>query len=143
MNKQDNQIAKRLSNYSTVSTELALLSAHRLLALLESATTNGTSTGCATVTLEIAGTPVFVKKIRLTDTERQSKNIRSTANLYGLPPYCQYGMPGSIGSPGFGVWRELAANIMTTKLKAVCQKMGKTHLGLMSSVLQHPMVTFI
>jgi hypothetical protein len=114
MNIQDNQIAKRLTNYSTVSTELALLSDHRLLALLESATTSDTSTGCTTVSLEIAGTPIFVKKIRLTDTERQSKNIRSTANLYGLPPYCQYGMPGSIGSPGFGVWRELAANIMTT-----------------------------
>ncbi|HCU6011399.1 TPA: hypothetical protein OUZ74_003502 [Legionella pneumophila] len=114
MNIQDNQIAKRLTNYSTVSTELALLSDHLLLALLESATTSDTSTGCTTVSLEIAGTPIFVKKIRLTDTERQSKNIRSTANLYGLPSYCQYGMPGSIGSPGFGVWRELAANIMTT-----------------------------
>jgi RimJ/RimL family protein N-acetyltransferase len=110
----DNQIAKRLTNYSAVSTELALLSDHSLLELLESATTIDTSTGCSTVSLEIAGTPVFVKKIRLTDTERQPKNIMSTANLYGLPPYCQYGLAGSIGSPGFGVWRELAANIMTT-----------------------------
>ena len=35
---------------------------------------------------------------------------RSTANLFGLPGFYQYGL----GSAGFGAWRELAAHIMTT-----------------------------
>ena len=35
----------------------------------------------------------------------------STANLFGLPTYYQYG----IGSAGFGVWRELSAHEMTTE----------------------------
>jgi hypothetical protein len=34
----------------------------------------------------------------------------STANVFGLPTFCQYG----VGGPGFGAWRELAANTMTT-----------------------------
>lgn len=34
----------------------------------------------------------------------------STANLFGLPTFCQYG----VGGPGFGAWRELAANTMAT-----------------------------
>lgn len=50
--------------------------------------------------------PVFVKRVPLADRER----VRSTANLFGLPLYCQYG----VGSPGFGAWRELAAHTMTT-----------------------------
>ncbi|MGW3917776.1 hypothetical protein ACWEBX_40980, partial [Streptomyces sp. NPDC005070] len=35
---------------------------------------------------------------------------RSTANLFGLPMFYQYG----VGSAGFGAWRELAAHVMTT-----------------------------
>ena len=34
----------------------------------------------------------------------------STVNLFDLPVYCQYG----IGSPGFGVWREIAAHTLST-----------------------------
>ena len=34
----------------------------------------------------------------------------STANVFQLPPFCHYG----IGSPGGGVWREVAAHTMTT-----------------------------
>ncbi|MEO6766957.1 MAG: hypothetical protein ABIO03_25940 [Umezawaea sp.] len=37
----------------------------------------------------------------------------STANLFGLPAFCHYGV-GLIGGPGFGAWRELAAHTMTT-----------------------------
>lgn len=33
--------------------------------------------------ISIEDTPVFVKKIRLTDTEKQPENIMSTANLNG------------------------------------------------------------
>ncbi|WP_306364129.1 serine/threonine-protein kinase [Nocardia sp. CC227C] len=63
--------------------------------------------------MEIAGTQVFVKRIPLTDLERQPEHVRSTANLFDLPLCCQYGV-GLIGGPGFGAWRELAVHTMTT-----------------------------
>jgi len=40
----------------------------------------------------------------------QSENVGSTANLFSLPLGCQYG----VGSPSFGVWREVVANTMAT-----------------------------
>jgi hypothetical protein len=60
--------------------------------------------------LEVAGTPVFVRRVPLTDLERRPENVRSTANLFALPVFCQYGL----GGPGFGAWRELAVHTMTT-----------------------------
>jgi hypothetical protein len=63
--------------------------------------------------LNIAGAPVFVKRIPLTDLERHPHNVMSTANVFGLPTFCHYGVTAN-GSPGFGAWRELAANAMTT-----------------------------
>lgn len=69
--------------------------------------------GGKTVLLEVDGAPVFVKQIPLTDLERRPENVHSTANLFGVPSFCQYGI-GSIGSPGFGAWRELAVQTMTT-----------------------------
>lgn len=106
----NNQLVKRLTTYSAVSTELALLSNERLLDLMEKATPLGTSIGGTTALIEIAGTTVFVKKIRLTDIEMRPENVMSTANVFGLPTFCQYG----VGSPGFGIWRELATHAMTT-----------------------------
>jgi hypothetical protein len=111
---QDSKQSNRLGTYGAVSTELALLSNQRLLTLLESATPLGTSIGGTTALLEVAGSTIFVKKVRgLTDIERRPENIMSTANLFVLPTFCQYGLSG-IGSPGFGVWRELATHVMTT-----------------------------
>ncbi|GAA3630440.1 hypothetical protein GCM10022223_55200 [Kineosporia mesophila] len=46
----------------------------------------------------------------MTDLELLPENVRSTANLFDLPMYYQYG----IGSAGFGAWRELAAHIIST-----------------------------
>ena len=110
----NNQLAKRLATYSAVSTELALLSNERLLGLLENAIPLGAGIGGTTALLEIAGSTVFVKRVRgLTDIERRPEHIMSTANLFELPTFCQYGLSG-IGSPGFGVWRELATHVMTT-----------------------------
>jgi len=63
------------------------------------------------VLLEVEGTPVFAKRVPLTDLERRPENRMSTANLFRLPTGCHY---GTGWSPGFGVWRELAANAMTT-----------------------------
>lgn len=54
-----------------------------------------------------------MKRVPLTDLERRPEHIRSTANLFGLPLSCQYGV-GAVGSPGFGAWRELAVHTMTT-----------------------------
>lgn len=112
-------ISTRIATYGAMATELALLSDQRLLKLLETATPMGTSIGGTTLLLKIGGTSIFVKKIRITDIERFPQNIMSTANLFNLPEYYQYGL----GSAGFGVWRELAVHTITTNwvLAAKCQ----------------------
>ncbi|MFD1364018.1 hypothetical protein [Actinoplanes sichuanensis] len=56
--------------------------------------------------------PVFVTRVPLTD--RELAHPRSTANLFDLPVRCQYGMYRLAG-PGFGAWRELAANQTVTE----------------------------
>ena len=66
--------------------------------------------GGTSLQIEIDNTPVFVKKVPLTDLELQTENYMSTANIFNLPMCYQYG----IGSAGFGAWRELAAHVMTT-----------------------------
>lgn len=48
--------------------------------------------------------------VPVTDLELDAGNHQSTANLFHLPPYYQYG----IGSVGFGAWRELAAHVLTS-----------------------------
>lgn len=100
----------RLTAYSAVSTALALLSDRALQQALDAAAPIGSGIGGKSALLEVAGTPVFVKRVPLTDLERRPENVRSTANLYELPSFCHYG----IGGPGFGAWRELAVHTMTT-----------------------------
>lgn len=58
--------------------------------------------------VDVDGVSVFTKRIPLSD--REVANQGSTANLFDLPMYCQYGM----GGPGFNAWRELAANVIVT-----------------------------
>jgi hypothetical protein len=67
-----------------------------------------TGSGGRKAVLDVNGTRVFVKRVPLTDLELS--NPHSTANLFGLPTFYQYGL----GSTGFGAWRELAAHLMTT-----------------------------
>ncbi|MEV7870975.1 protein kinase family protein [Streptomyces sp. NPDC088124] len=100
----------RLTAHSAASTSLALCSDRTLRELVEAAVPIGSGIGGKSALLEVAGTPVFVKRVPLTDPERQPEHLRSTANLFELPVFCQYG----IGGPGFGVWRELAVHTMTT-----------------------------
>ncbi|PSM45426.1 hypothetical protein C6Y14_03680 [Streptomyces dioscori] len=100
----------RLAAHGAVSTALALHSDRALQELLDAAGTTGTGIGGRTTLLEVGGTRVFVKRVPLTDLERQPGNIRSTANLFELPLFSQYG----VGGPGFGAWRELAVHTMTT-----------------------------
>ncbi|MCX4628017.1 protein kinase family protein [Streptomyces sp. NBC_01443] len=101
---------ERLTAYSAVSTRLSLLSDHRLRALTAAATPLGSGIGGRSAELDVDGTRVFVKRVPLTDIELLARNVRSTANLFGLPLHYQYG----VGSAGFGAWRELAAHAMTT-----------------------------
>ncbi|MEV0355280.1 protein kinase family protein [Nocardia sp. NPDC050697] len=100
----------RLRAYSDVSTALALHGDRALSDLVDAGTPVGVGIGGKSTLLEAAGTPVFVKRVPLTDAEVRA---RSTANVFDLPTFCQYGV-GLIGSPGFGAWRELAVHTMTT-----------------------------
>jgi hypothetical protein len=58
--------------------------------------------------LTVAGLPVFVKRIPVTEMEYEQ--MFSTQNVYDLPAFYQYGL----GSVGFGVFRELVTHIKTT-----------------------------
>src|SRR5262249_19520615 len=98
----------RLVKYSDVSTALALLNDHQLDRLVDKAQAIGAGIGGTSALLDIAGAPVFVKRIPLTDLERHPQNVMSTANVFGLPTFCQYGVV-AYGGPGFGAWREVAA----------------------------------
>lgn len=112
----------RIKTYSNLSTELSLQSDQSLVDLLSKATPIGASIGGTASSIDVCDKQVFIKKIPLTDLERQPANRMSTSNLFELPLYCQYGL-GSIGSPGFGAWRELAVNKMCTNwvLSGECQ----------------------
>lgn len=103
----------RLAAYDAVSTSLALRSDHELCDLVDAATPLGAGIGGTSALLEVDGTPVFVKRLPLTDLERQPRHVRSTANLFGLPAFCHLGL-GVPGGPGWGAWREVAAHTMTT-----------------------------
>ncbi|MCD9903020.1 protein kinase family protein [Streptomyces sp. MT29] len=101
----------RLAAYSAVSTSLALHSDRRLSELVDAALALGSGIGGRSALLKVDGQPVFVKRVPLTERERLPEHARSTANLFGIPTFCQYGVGGG---PGFGAWRELAVHTMTT-----------------------------
>ncbi|MFJ5304778.1 protein kinase family protein [Streptomyces sp. NPDC088350] len=103
----------RVAAHSDIATALALLSDHELSELIEDGTPLGTGIGGRSTLVEVDGRRVFVKRMPLTDVERRPENARSTANVFGTPAFCHYGI-GAIPSPGFGVWRELASHEMTT-----------------------------
>ncbi|MGV9758606.1 protein kinase family protein [Streptomyces tricolor] len=102
--------AARVSAYAAVGAELSLLSDRRLGDAVAAAPALGSGIGGRRGEMEVAGIPVFVKRIPLTDIEMRPEHVRSTANLFELPLCYQYG----VGSAGFGAWRELAAHVMTT-----------------------------
>ncbi|MBL7258867.1 serine/threonine protein phosphatase [Paractinoplanes lichenicola] len=98
---------ERLRRHAAVAAKLSALSDDRLAELVGEDAKAGI--GGSTTTIAVDGGPVFVKRVPLTDLELEHPG--STANLFGLPTFYQYG----IGSAGFGVWRELAAHTMTTR----------------------------
>ncbi|WP_405743061.1 protein kinase family protein [Streptomyces sp. NBC_01525] len=102
--------AARLSAYADVGARLSLLSDRGLTDAVAAAPARGSGIGGRRAEMEVEGRRVFVKRVPLTDLELRPEHVRSTANLFGLPLYYQYG----VGSAGFGAWRELAAHLMTT-----------------------------
>jgi hypothetical protein len=105
--------AARLAAHGAVSTALALCSDRELSDLLDAAQPMGSGIGGTSALLDVGGTPVFVKRVPLSDLERQPENVGSTANLFELPAFCHFGV-GVIGGTSFGAWRELAVHTMTT-----------------------------
>ncbi|AZN41359.1 protein kinase domain-containing protein [Paenibacillus albus] len=100
----------RLASYAAVSTALSLLSDEQLRERVENAQIVGIGIGGSTALLQLEDRPIFAKIIPLTELESRTPNVMSTRNVFELPPYCHYG----IGPPAGGVWREIAAHIMTT-----------------------------
>lgn len=101
----------RRARHEAVSAWLAARDDDELAALLDAAP-DAVSVGGGSSVLDVAGARVFAKRIAITD--RELAHPHSTANLFDLPAYCQYGMYPLAG-PGFGAWRELAANEMVTR----------------------------
>jgi hypothetical protein len=99
-----------VSAYAAVGARLSLFSDRRLGDVVAAAPSLGSGIGGRSAEMEVEGLRVFVKRVPLTDIELQPEHVRSTANLFDLPLFYQYGA----GSAGFGAWRELAAHIMTT-----------------------------
>lgn len=60
--------------------------------------------GGGAAVLVVDDVPVFSKRIPLSDREVADQG--STANLFELPMFCQYG----VGGPSFNAWRELAGH---------------------------------
>ncbi|MEV0071775.1 MULTISPECIES: hypothetical protein [unclassified Amycolatopsis] len=98
----------RLTNHLRVSTALALLSDRQLTERLADAEVVSEGIGGTGVRLDVDGTPVFAKRVPLTELEL--RHPHSTANLYDLPVFCHYGL----GSPEGSAWRELALHVMAT-----------------------------
>lgn len=105
-----NRNSARIKLYSQISSSLAALSNEKLKQILADAKPMHEGIGGKSVLISIDDTPVFVKKIPLTDIEQLPQHFMSTVNIFDLPLSYQYG----VGSAGFGAWRELATHIMTT-----------------------------
>jgi hypothetical protein len=100
------RLDSRRRTHDAVAARLAALSDDGLAALLAEAPASGVNMhGNQAAVIDVEGMKVFVKQIALTNLERTPANEGSTANVFGLPLFYQYG----VGSAGFGAWRELDA----------------------------------
>ncbi len=105
-------LAARRVRHELMSASLAARNDEELAAFLQAAPTSTVGVGGGSSVFDVEGVPVFAKRIPITD--RELAHPHSTANLFDLPTYCQYGMHRLAG-PGFGAWRELAANMIVTE----------------------------
>ncbi|MDT9700878.1 serine/threonine-protein kinase [Streptomyces sp. P17] len=110
MGVSESRCSARVSAHTAVAARLSSLSDRRLGDAVAAATGLGPGIGGRSAELDVEGVRVFVKRVPLTDLELRPEHVRSTANLFRLPLFYQYG----VGSAGFGAWRELAAHVMTT-----------------------------
>ncbi len=101
-------LAERRVRHERVAAVLGGLDDDRLARLLVAGTAVGVGIGGGATVFDVDGVSVFAKRVPLSDRERERPH--STANLFGMPNCCHYG----IGSPGFVAWRELAANRIVT-----------------------------
>lgn len=101
----------RLRRSEALGSLLSALDDQQLRALVEAAHPLAVGIGGATWRADLRGAPVFVKRVALTDLEREPRNLRSTGNLHGLPVEFHYG----VGSVGAGAWRELEAHLLTDR----------------------------
>ena len=106
---------QRIKQYSKVSTSLTCLSNEKLKQILADSKPMHEGIGGKSALISIDDTPIFVKKVLLTDLEQLPQHFMSTANIFDLPLSYQYG----VGSAGFGAWRELATHIMNARVKRV------------------------
>src|SRR5687767_13868720 len=106
--RYDGDSMERLTNYASLSNALACLTDEDLTALVAKASPLHAGVGGRSVLLTIDSTPIFVKRVALTDLERRQPHVQSTANLFDIPLSCHYGF----GGPGFSAWRELAASVI-------------------------------
>lgn len=105
---QSQPLATRLQSHQALATQLAGLDDTALSRWLAAAPTASMSIGGRTMRSQLGEREVFAKLIPLSALELEHPG--SSANLFGLPTYFQYG----IGSVGFGAWRELAAQQMAS-----------------------------
>ncbi|MFC5287656.1 hypothetical protein ACFPM7_11400 [Actinokineospora guangxiensis] len=105
---------RRAAAHEATAAVLSRLDDREVVDLLATAVPLGEGIGGTAAVVDVGGTPVFVKRVPVTAREARPENAGSTANLFGLPAFCHYGV-GDVGSPGFGVWREVAVHAMTTE----------------------------
>jgi hypothetical protein len=102
----------RRSRHDRVATTLAALRDDEVAALVRDAPIVGAGVGGGCSRADVDGVPVFIKRVPITD--RELADPYTTSNLFDLPAAWQYGMYRLAG-PGFGAWRELAANQSVTE----------------------------
>lgn len=113
MDKQDPQNNSKTSQkVDLISNKLSSLNNNELSNLINNANTTHSGIGGKSQRLTIDGIPIFIKRVPLSEIELQARH--STANIFALPLYCQYG----IGSPGFSAWRELSSHTMANNWAA-------------------------
>jgi hypothetical protein len=99
----------RAVTHGMLSSSLASLADDEVVNVLDAGARLTVGIGGSTMSVQVAGIPVFVKLVALTDLER-STGGRSTANLFDLPTWYHYG----VGSAGFSAWREVLTHELAT-----------------------------
>lgn len=115
-------LQNRINAYHTISAQLASMSDQELADFTKNTYREHAGICGATAgILNIDETRLFFKTINLTDLEMRPANQHSTRNMFELPLYYQYGI--RLGTTGFGAWRELASQIMSTNwvLSGACE----------------------